>query len=48
MAGPGAYQDARDVKTRFSKIFTTTFFPVGADVRQIVDDWVNHLRRDLL
>jgi len=48
LAAGSVYQDARDVKTKFSKSFTTTFFPVGADVRQIVDDWVNHLRRDLL
>lgn len=42
------FQDARDVKTKFSKTFTTFFFPVGAEIRQIVDDWVMHLRRDLL
>jgi integrase/recombinase XerD len=42
------FQDARDVKTKFSKTFTTFFFPVGAEVRQIVDDWVMYLRRDLL
>lgn len=42
------FQDARDVKTKFSKTFTTFFFPVGAEVRQIVDDWVLYLRRDLL
>ncbi len=24
------FQDARDVKTKFSKTFTTYFFPVGA------------------
>jgi integrase/recombinase XerD len=42
------FQDARDVKTKFSKTFTTFFFPVGAEVRQVVDDWVLHLRNDLL
>lgn len=42
------FQDERDVKTKFSKTFTTYFFPVGADVRQIVDEWVNHLRREKL
>jgi integrase/recombinase XerD len=42
------FQDARDVKTKFSKTFTTFFFPVGAEIRQIVDDWVLHLRSDLL
>jgi integrase/recombinase XerD len=39
------YQDARDVKTKFSKSFTTFFFPVGEDIRRIVEDWVTHLRR---
>jgi integrase len=33
-------QDAREVKTKFSKTFTTWFFPVGDDIRQIVVDWV--------
>lgn len=42
------YQDAREVKTKFSKTFTTTFFPVGEDVRQIVADWANYLRREKL
>ncbi len=42
------FQDARDVKTKFSKTFTTVFFPVGAEIRQIVHDWVHHLRCDLL
>ena len=29
-------QDAREVRTKFSKTFTTWFFPVGEDVRRIV------------
>src|SRR5215471_2327895 len=29
-------QDARQVKTKFSKSFTTWFFPVGDDIRRIV------------
>ncbi len=37
-------QDAREVKTKFSKTFTTHFFPVGDEVVKIVADWVNHLR----
>ena len=48
LATGSVFQDARDVKTKFSKSFTTYFFPVGAEVRQIVDDWVLHLRRNLL
>lgn len=42
------FQDARDVDTKFSKTFTTYFFPVGEDVRQIVCDWLIHLRDGLL
>jgi integrase len=38
------HQDARDVRTKFSKTFTTFFFPVGPDIRQIVSDWVTYLR----
>ena len=36
-------QDAREVRTKFSKTFTTWFFPVGEDVRRIVVDWVGYL-----
>lgn len=41
-------QDARDVATKFSKTFPTWFFPVGDDIRAILDDWVGHLRDTLL
>ncbi len=43
-----AEQDAREVKTKASKTFTTWFFPVGDEVRAIVEDWVAHLRNDSL
>jgi integrase len=42
------YQDAREVKTKFSKTFTTFFLPVGEEVRQIVADWVRLLREEKL
>jgi integrase len=42
------HQDAREVKTKFSKTFTTYFFPVGEEVRQIVADWVRYLREEKL
>lgn len=42
------YQDARDVRTKFSKSFVTTFFPVGEDIRAVVIDWVGYLRREKL
>ncbi len=37
-------QDAREVRTKRAKTFTTWFFPVGADIEQIVADWVAFLR----
>jgi integrase/recombinase XerD len=42
------YQDARDVDTKFSKSFTTYFFPVGAEVQQVVEEWVAYLRQQKL
>jgi integrase len=42
------HQDAREVKTKFSKTFTTYFFPVGEEVRQIVADWLRYLREEKL
>ena len=41
-------QDARDVKTKFSKSFTTWFFPVGGDAAKIIDDWMIYLAHDKL
>jgi len=41
-------QDAREVRTKFSKTFTTYFFPVGEDLRQIVADWIDFLRGKML
>jgi integrase len=40
-------QDARDVKTKFSKTFSTWFFPVGGEALAIVTAWIDHLRRAL-
>lgn len=42
------YQDAREVKTKFSKTFTTYFLPVGDEIANIVKSWVNYLREDKL
>jgi len=41
-------QDAREVKTKFSKTFTTYFFPVGDDIRLIVAEWVRYLQTEKL
>lgn len=38
------FQDARVVKTKFSKTFTTYFFPVGDEIKAIVTEWVGYLR----
>jgi integrase len=42
------YQDAREVKTKFSKTFTTYFLPVGGGIQEIVAEWVRFLREDKL
>ncbi|MGR5069891.1 tyrosine-type recombinase/integrase [Vibrio alfacsensis] len=41
------YQDARDVNTKFSKTFTTYFFPVGELPLRILTEWVDYLVQDL-
>ena len=37
-------QDARDIKTKFSKSFPTFFFQVGDDMVAIVTDWIKYLK----
>jgi hypothetical protein len=44
IAGKSVDQDAREVQTKFSKTFTTFFFPVGVEIQKIVADWVAYLR----
>jgi integrase len=41
-------QDARQVQTKFSKTFTTYFFPVDDAIRQIFVDWVTYLKEEKL
>jgi integrase len=48
LVGDCVHQDARDVKTKFSKTFSTYFFPVGEDIRRIVVEWVRFLREEKL
>ena len=48
IVGGKVVQDAREVRTKFSKTFTTWFFPVGDDIRQIVVDWVRYLTAEKL
>lgn len=48
VAGACVHFEGRDIETKFGKVSTTWFFPVGDDVEQILVDWVNELRCDLL
>lgn len=42
------FQDAREVNTKFSKTFTTYFFPVGELALEIIEDWIEYLTKELL
>ena len=42
------FQDARDVNTKFSKTFTTYFFPVGDGIEKVVIEWITYLKGELL
>jgi integrase/recombinase XerC len=42
------HQDACEVKTKFSKTFTTYFFPVGSGVQGILEEWVTFLQVEKL
>ncbi len=42
------HQDAREVSTKFSKTFSTYFFPVGDEVVRILEEWVFLLREKQL
>jgi site-specific recombinase XerC len=48
LAQRSVFQDARDVKTKFSKTFTTFFFPVGEEVAAVFVDWVEYLVKEKL
>ena len=43
-----AYQDAREVRTKFARSFTTWFLPVDPIYREVSVDWVAFLCNDLL
>jgi integrase len=42
------HQDAREVDTKYSKTFTTYFFPVDDAVYRIVAEWVEYLKNEHL
>jgi integrase len=46
LIGRCVHQDAREVKTKFSKTFDTFFFPVGDKVVQILEEWITFLRKE--
>jgi integrase len=42
------FHDARDVRTKNRKTFTSTFFPVGEEIEAIVAGWISHLAQERL
>jgi integrase len=46
--GQRVIHDAREINTKFSKSWTSWFFPVGELSLQIVGDWAQHLTNDKL
>ena len=42
------FQDGREVNTKFSKTFTTYFFPVGDLPLSIIKAWIDYLTKELL
>ena len=48
MVNRAVFQDAREVKTKFSKTFMTYFFPVGGNALAVLAEWVTHLRSERL
>jgi len=48
LAEKSIHQDARTVRTKFSKTFTTWFMPVGGNACEIILSWERELREDLL
>jgi site-specific recombinase XerC len=39
-------QDAREVRTKNAKTFTSTFFPVGRDFEAIVAEWIDEVGKE--
>jgi integrase len=40
--------DGRSVNTKFGKVFTTAFFPIGGILEEVLREWVRELRTDHL
>jgi integrase len=43
LAARTVFQDAREVRTKNAKTFTSTLFPVGRDIEAIVAEWIGEL-----
>lgn len=48
LAARAVTQDARTVRTKNRKTFTTWFFPVGEEIEAIVVAWIDHLKTECL
>jgi integrase/recombinase XerD len=48
LAGGSVFQDAKQVRTKFSKSFRTYFFPVGEEIQATFFEWVEFLQRERL
>jgi len=48
LARRSVFHDARVVRTKNRKTFTTTFFPVGEDIEGIVAEWIRFLGEERL
>ncbi|WP_377291530.1 tyrosine recombinase XerC [Rhizobium sp. SG2393] len=48
LAARSVFQDARDVRTKNRKSFTTFFFPIGDEADAIVKEWIGYLKDTLL
>jgi integrase len=44
LANRMVHQDAREVRTKNSKTFTSAFFPVGREIEQLGADWIQYLQ----
>jgi hypothetical protein len=42
-----SFRIPQEERTKLSKKIVTYFFPVGADLKQVVVEWVQELRDDL-
>jgi integrase len=48
LANRTVFHDAREVRSKNRKTFTSIFFPVGHDFEEIVVDWISFLTKDRL